>query len=576
MHKRIFGLETEYAIFHYQTNPLNSSVLSGSEIFEMINNVMDAKGIKRIYEEKFYPDSNSASRSIREEGRRYSIKKNRMFLSNGGRFYLDTGDHPEFATPECIDPKEALIYDKAGERILEELSIACEEELEKLNIGGKIYVCKNNMDTRGNTYGCHENYLVIRRRGNLNESGFFKLMIKAIIPFLVTRQVFCGAGKIFSADTLAYQISQRADLIDSELSSDTTFRRGIINSRDEPLCQLDKYRRLHILVGDSNMSEISSFIKIGATGIVLQLIEEEEAYDPEIELEDPIKALREISKDPTCSCKVKLNNGQKVTALQIQREYLKRAQNHFNRATISLNNINKNILHLWEDLLSRLEKNPANLRQEVDWIIKKCLMDKYLDRFKITPAELNRWTYIIKKIKGLRLEDALLFQNKVDKNFDVMSFLEERLSQADFIDLKKYCRTAELDLKDYFKSSRLYYGLLERDIKYHDIRMDRSIFYLLQKRGFVRRLNGKKLDEEINRAKHYPPLNTRAKIRGDFIRMLYDKRLAGAATWDTLTIYGNTTRKIPLLHPFVNQSIMLEDILDRDTLKKSGREQSPH
>jgi hypothetical protein len=576
MHKRIFGLETEYAIFHHQTNPLNSSVLSGSEIFEMINNVMDAEGIKRIYEEKFYPDSNSASRSTREERRRYSIKKNRMFLSNGGRFYLDTGDHPEFATPECIDPKEALIYDKAGERILEELSAACEEELERLNIGGKIYVCKNNMDTRGNTYGCHENYLVIRRRGNLNESGFFKLMIKAIIPFLVTRQIFCGAGKVFSSDTLAFQISQRADLIDSELSSDTTFRRGIINSRDEPLCQLDKYRRLHILVGDSNMSEISSFIKIGATGIVLQLIEEEEAYNPEIELEDPIKALREISKDPTCTCKVRLNNGQKVTALQIQREYLKRAQNHFNRATISLNNINKHILHLWENLLSRLEKDPANLRQEVDWAIKKSLIDKYLDRFKITPAELNRWTYIIKKIKGLRLEDALLFQNQVDKNFDVMSFLEERLSQADFLDLKKYCRTAELDLKDYFKSSKLYYGLLERDIKYHDIRQDRSIFYLLQKRGFVRRLNGKKLDEEINRAKHYPPLNTRAKIRGDFIRMLYDKKLAGAATWDTLTIYGNTTRKIPLLHPFVNQSIKLEDLLDKDTLKKIGREQSPH
>lgn len=576
MHKRIFGLETEYAIFHYQTNPLNSSVLSGSEIFEMINNVMDAEGIKRIYEEKFYPDSNSASRSTREERRRYSIKKNRMFLSNGGRFYLDTGDHPEFATPECIDSKEVLIYDKAGERILEELSAACEKELERLNIGGKIYVCKNNMDTRGNTYGCHENYLVIRRRGNLNESGFFKLMIKAIIPFLVTRQIFCGAGKIFSGDTLAFQISQRADLIDSELSSDTTFRRGIINSRDEPLCQLDKYRRLHILVGDSNMSEISSFIKIGATGIVLQLIEEEEAYGPEIELEDPIKALREISKDPTCTCKVRLNNGQKVTALQIQREYLKRAQNHFNRATISLNNINKQILHLWENLLSRLEKDPANLRQEVDWIIKKCLIDKYLDRFKITPAELNRWTYIIKKIKGLRLEGALLFQNQVDKNFDVMSFLEERLSQADFLDLKKYCRTAELDLKDYFKSSKLYYGLLERDIKYHDIRQDRSIFYLLQKRGFVRRLNGKKLDEEINRAKHYPPLNTRAKIRGDFIRMLYDKKLAGAATWDTLTIYGNTPRKIPLLHPFVNQSIKLEDLLDKDTLKKIGRERSPH
>jgi hypothetical protein len=542
----------------------------------MINNVMDAEGIKRIYEEKFYPDSNSASRSTREERRRYSIKKNRMFLSNGGRFYLDTGDHPEFATPECIDSKEVLIYDKAGERILEELSAACEKELERLNIGGKIYVCKNNMDTRGNTYGCHENYLVIRRRGNLNESGFFKLMIKAIIPFLVTRQIFCGAGKIFSGDTLAFQISQRADLIDSELSSDTTFRRGIINSRDEPLCQLDKYRRLHILVGDSNMSEISSFIKIGATGIVLQLIEEEEAYGPEIELEDPIKALREISKDPTCTCKVRLNNGQKVTALQIQREYLKRAQNHFNRATISLNNINKQILHLWENLLSRLEKDPANLRQEVDWIIKKCLIDKYLDRFKITPAELNRWTYIIKKIKGLRLEGALLFQNQVDKNFDVMSFLEERLSQADFLDLKKYCRTAELDLKDYFKSSKLYYGLLERDIKYHDIRQDRSIFYLLQKRGFVRRLNGKKLDEEINRAKHYPPLNTRAKIRGDFIRMLYDKKLAGAATWDTLTIYGNTPRKIPLLHPFVNQSIKLEDLLDKDTLKKIGRERSPH
>jgi hypothetical protein len=572
MHKRIFGLETEYAIFHYQKNPLNSSVLSGSEIFEMINNLMDEKGIKRIYEEKFYPDHNSAIRGTREEGRRYSIKKNRMFLSNGGRFYLDTGDHPEFATPECIDPKEALVYDKAGERILEELSIACEEELERLNIGGKIYVCKNNIDTRGNTYGCHENYLVIRRRGNLNESGFFKYMIKAIIPFLITRQIFCGSGKIFSGDKLAFQISQRADLIDSELSSDTTFRRGIINSRDEPLCQLDKFRRLHILVGDSNMSEISSFIKIGTTGIVLQLIEEEDAFEPEIELEDPIKALREISKDPTCNHKVRLNNGQRVTAIQIQQEYLKRAQKYFNQVTNSFNENNKQILHLWENLLSRLEKDPINLRREVDWIIKKRLIDNYLTRFDIPVHELNKWTTIIKKIKSLRLEDTLFFQNKIDKNFDVMSFLEERLSQADFLQLKKYCRIAELDLKDYFKASKLYYGLLERDIKYHDIRQDRSIFYLLQKNGFVRRFNGKELDEEITSAQRHPPLNTRAKIRGDFIQMLYDRGLSGAATWDTLTLYGNTTRKIPLLHPFVNQSIKLEDLLDTDTIRKTERE----
>lgn len=573
MQKRIYGLETEYAILHYSSSYLNSSSLTGSEIFEMMNNLIDEKGFKRIYEEKFYPDSRLGSPNFGEERRRYSMKKNRMFLANGARFYLDTGDHPEFATPECINAKEALIYDKAGERFLEELSVACEEELQRRNIGGKIYVCKNNIDTRGNTYGCHENYLVMRRKGNLNESAFFKYMIKAIIPFLVSRQILCGSGKIFRGDKVKFQISQRADLIDSELSSDTTFRRGIINSRDEPLCQLDKYRRLHILVGDSNMSEISSYLKLGTTGLVLQLIEEQ-GFEPEFELEDPIRALRRISQDPSCRCKVKLNNGEEATPLQIQQEYLRRTQHYFNQSGVALNSDTEYILKLWQRTLSRLEKDSSSLNKEIDWIIKKWLMDSYKERFNFSIEELNRWIFIIKKIKSLRLEEALFFQKKLNPHFDVISFLAERLSQTDFHDIKRHARLQELNLQHYFKASQLFHGLLERDLKYHDIKQDRGIFYILQGKGFIKRLKGNLLDKDIARAMHYPPPETRAKIRGDFIRMLVDEKLAGSAGWDNLTLFGKHPQKIPLLHPFVNQSLQYKTIYDKYILKKNEHEQS--
>jgi proteasome accessory factor A len=191
-----------------------------------------------------------------------------VFLENGARFYQDTGCHPEYATPECASPRQLLVYDKAGERILEDLQIYAEEKIREERIAGKLSIFKNNTDFVGNSYGCHENYLVDR------DVDFYYLA-EQLIPFLVTRQIYSGAGKVFQTqEGVHYCISQRAQHIYQKISGTTTNDRSIINTRDEPHADREKYRRLHVIVGDSNMSEYTNFLKVGACAVVLQMIED--------------------------------------------------------------------------------------------------------------------------------------------------------------------------------------------------------------------------------------------------------------------------------------------------------------
>jgi proteasome accessory factor A len=299
-------------------------------------------------------------------------RSSNVFLENGGRLYLDVGSHPEFATPECDSILECVRFDKAGERIIHDLVISAEERLAEEGIRGTVYVFKNNTDSAGNSYGCHENYLVQRE-------GEFERYDETFIPFLVTRQIFTGAGKILNTPKgPIFSIAQRAEHVWEGISTATTRSRPIINTRDEPHADIEKYRRLHVIVGDSNMSEYTSFLKLGSTACVLRMMEHPDFHLRDIQLENPIRAIRDISHDITCRRTVRLASGREMSALDIQRLYLDRALEFSQR--YGFTEEETRALKMWEHCVSTIEINPLALNQEVDWVIKQNLIQQYMDK----------------------------------------------------------------------------------------------------------------------------------------------------------------------------------------------------
>src|SRR2546427_6483924 len=286
MDRRIFGLENEYGV------------------------TCTFRGQRRLSQDEV---ARYLFRRVVHWGRSSNV-----FLENGARLYLDVGSHPEYATPECDSVLDLIGHDKAGERILEALLSAAEVRLHEEGISGDVYLFKNNTDSAGNSYGCHENYLVARQ-------GEFARMADVLIPFFVTRQVFCGAGKVLHGPRGAqFCISQRAEHIWEGVSSATTRSRPIINTRDEPHADAERFRRLHVIVGDSNMSEFTALLKVGGTDLVVRMAEENTVMR-DLSLENPIRAIREISHDVTCRRKVRLASGRELTAVDVQREYFDRA-----------------------------------------------------------------------------------------------------------------------------------------------------------------------------------------------------------------------------------------------------------
>ncbi len=299
-------------------------------------------------------------------------RSSNVFLENGARLYLDVGSHPEYATPECDSIADLVAHDKAGERILEHLLLSAEQRLREEGIRGVIYLFKNNTDSAGNSYGCHENYLTSRR----DDFGHYA---EVLIPFFVTRQIYAGAGKVLqTARGAMFCISQRAEHIWEGVSSATTRSRPIINTRDEPHADAERFRRLHVIVGDSNMSEYASFLKVGATSILLRMLEDPAAVLRDMTLENPIRAIREISHDTTCRRRVRLANGREASALDIQSEYLLRAKRYAEQK--GLDPLEEQALEMWEHCLEGIEKDPFTLDRECDWVIKHRLIERYRQR----------------------------------------------------------------------------------------------------------------------------------------------------------------------------------------------------
>ncbi|MFB8105463.1 Pup--protein ligase [Streptomyces sp. NPDC056007] len=304
-------------------------------------------------------------------------RSSNVFLRNGARLYLDVGSHPEYATPECDNVTELVTHDKAGERILEGLLVDAERRLHEEGIAGDVYLFKNNTDSAGNSYGCHENYLVARH-------GEFSRLADILIPFLVTRQIICGAGKVLQTPRGAvYCVSQRAEHIWEGVSSATTRSRPIINTRDEPHADAERYRRLHVIVGDSNMSETTMLLKVGATDLVLRMIEAGTVMR-DLTLENPIRAIREVSHDLTGRRKVRLASGREASAIEVQREYYEKAVDFVERRGIRTGTVDQ-VLELWGRTLDAIEAEDLDrIDTEIDWVMKYKLIERYRAKHNMT------------------------------------------------------------------------------------------------------------------------------------------------------------------------------------------------
>jgi proteasome accessory factor A len=366
MERRIFGIETEYGV------------------------TCTFRGQRRLSPDEV---ARYLFRRVVSWGRSSNV-----FLRNGARLYLDVGSHPEYATPECDSVTDLVVHDRAGERILEGLLVDAERRLREEGIAGDIYLFKNNTDSAGNSYGCHENYLVGRH-------GEFGRLADVLIPFLVTRQLLCGAGKVLQTPRGAvYCLSQRAEHIWEGVSSATTRSRPIINTRDEPHADAERYRRLHVIVGDSNMSEVTTLLKVGSADIVLRMIEAGVVMR-DLTLENPIRAIREVSHDVTGRRKIKLANGREASALEIQQEYHSKATDFLERR--GGDETGQRVLELWGRVLKAVETDDlSGIDREIDWAIKRRLVERYRERHDLPLshpriAQLDLAYHDIRRGRGL-------------------------------------------------------------------------------------------------------------------------------------------------------------------------------
>ena len=464
--RRVFGLETEYGI----TLTGAETVDVVAESIELVRRYTDHGALMKWDYDLEDPHLDARGFRAREllqdtdESAYYEIDKRRplsfeeiksdLVLSNGARFYNDHA-HPEYSTPECTTLQQIVAQDKAGERILEECA---RRRNQKLSPGYEVRLYKNNTDFAGHSYGCHDNYLMIRDIP-------WDRIVAGILPFLVTRQIFAGAGKMgiegesSQGDPGIYQISQRADFFSVVVSIDTMNRRPLINTRDEPHVDASRYRRFHVILGDSNMSEWATAMKIGTTAVVLDLIERGEA--PQLEIAQPVDANKSISRDQTYDWIIELKDGRKISAVDVQRIYLHAARKLWRDPP---DHEHAWILSEWENVLNDLERDPMLTRDRVDWSAKKFLLDALQQ--------------------------------------------DEKLSWSDP-------------------------WLQSIDLEYHNLDLDRGLYYELLRKGLMHRIT---TEDEIKVAIFNPPETTRAFFRGRAVARFNDE--ISSIQWDEI-VFSN-------------------------------------
>src|SRR5438105_2810666 len=358
--RKVCGIETEYGIVLRgvgESTPVTASSL-------LINAYVSQQQRKVEWDFEDESPGRDARGFAREGAMAPEVETHLVnaVLTNGARYYVDHA-HPEFSTPECTDAMQAVRYDKAGERVLARSMQAASRLLPP---GQEIVVYKNNSDGKGNSYGTHENYLVDR-------SVPFSTLVRHMIPWFVTRQVFTGAGKVGSEHGAAealFQITQRADFFEEEVGLETTLKRPIVNTRDEPHCDPQKYRRLHVIVGDANLCEVATFLKVGSTAVVLAMIEDG-FIDKDLSLASPVPTMRKISHDPACRTTFSLADGSSVTAIELQWEFFRLP--HKYSAEGGLGSCGDeaqmaDLMRRWEAVLTALEDDPRRLDGQLDWV----------------------------------------------------------------------------------------------------------------------------------------------------------------------------------------------------------------
>ncbi|WP_010541780.1 Pup--protein ligase [Dietzia alimentaria] len=421
-------------------------------------------------------------------------RSSNVFLGNGSRLYLDVGSHPEYATAECDGLRQLVAHDRAGERIVDDLALDAERSLAAEGINAKVYLFKNNTDSVGNSYGCHENYL-------LDRSTQVRSIATTLLPFLVSRQLICGAGKIMPGTPAGvglgeiegptFCFSQRAEHMWDGVSSATTRSRPLINTRDEPHADSTRFRRMHVIVGDSNMIETTTLLKIASTRLVLEMLEAGIELRP-MAVAHPVRAIREISRDLTGTRPVTLADGTAMTALEIQREFLAAVHRYLaaggwerdDRSTV------EHCVALWERVLDAVESGDHDsIAADIDWAAKLRLMRQV--------------------------------QAKTGVDLD-------------------HPRLAQLDLT------------------YHDIRPGRGLHSVLERRGLVSRVVD---DTEVERARTEAPATTRAALRGRFINAARESGRDHTVDWVHLKVSDGTLPTVALTDPFAHEDQRVDDLI---------------
>jgi proteasome accessory factor PafA2 len=376
--RRVMGTETEYGI-SVPSHPGANAMLASSQVvnaylntalprdrrtrwdFEEENPLRDARGFDLARDGADAPPDDELGLA-------------NVILTNGARLYVDHA-HPEYSTPEVTNPLDAVRWDKAGERIM----LDATRRAATVPGSAPIQLYKNNTDNKGASYGCHENYLMAR-------STPFADIVRYLTPFFVSRQVVCGAGRVGIGQDgreAGFQISSRADFFEVEVGLETTLKRPIINTRDEPHADPEKYRRLHVIIGDANMSEISGYLKVGTTALVLAMIEAGWFAENGVDLavENPVAALRAVSHDPSLEQRVRLRDGRELTGVQLQMEYLEQARKFTeDRLGADVDEDTTDVLVRWESVLARLAEDAMSLAGELDWVAKLSLLEGYRRR----------------------------------------------------------------------------------------------------------------------------------------------------------------------------------------------------
>lgn len=490
--KRVLGTETEYGI-----SALGEPVGEELHPMQMSNHVVKAYGGLSGREAGWDWESETPLRDVRgyEVGRPDAhpdqltdtdLGMANVILTNGARLYVDHA-HPEYASPEVTTVADLVRYDKAGDTIM---AIAAQQASRQL--GRPIRLYKNNTDGKGASYGTHENYLLDRRTP-------FEHVITDFTPFLVTRQIFTGAGRVGigqNSDLAGYQLSQRADFFEAEVGLETTLNRPIINTRDEPHADAGRYRRLHVITGDANLSEISCYLKAGTAALALHVIEAGTLGD-DLRLHRPVETMQQISHDPTCTTVLTLADGRRMTAIDIQEAYLMACRKWVESAEPGRDGSAEqiaewqDILAWWQHVLDSLRTDPFRLADQLDWVAKLALLNSYVER-------------------------------------DGLSWDAAKLSLI--------------------------------DLQYADVDPRRGLHQKLVANQKMRRLV---TDDEVERARVVPPEDTRAYFRGRIMEKFSSAVVAASWDSVILDVPGRSTlQRIPLLDPLRGTKEQVEQLLD--------------